>query len=323
MMRFIANRILISIPLLFAISIVVFLMGRMLPGDPAALFLASGDVNNPALVERIRAQYGLNDPLLVQYGKWIGRVVQGDLGVSIRSQQPVFELLLWGLSNTARIALAAVLLVILVGWPLGVLAAVIHVRWQKPLLDRVMALTPIVMLGVPPFSVAVLLIYFFAIRLAWLPTGGISNVRNTELNVLDLLHHMILPTLALAWASVGSNWRLARNTVIEVLHEDYIRTAYAKGLRQSSVFFVHALRNSMIPLLTSAGLLFGSLLSGSFILESLFSWPGIGLLMVNSVLFRDYPVVQGGALLLATIYLLVNLLVDVAYAAIDPRIRYD
>jgi peptide/nickel transport system permease protein len=323
MLRYIANRILISIPLLFAISIVVFLMGRLLPGDPVALFMASGDVTNPELVARIRAQYNLDDPLIVQYLKWIVSALQGDLGVSIRSQQPVFELLLWGLSNTSRIAIAAVFLVVLVGWPLGVLAAVIHMRSHRPFLDRTMALAPIVMLGIPSFSVAVLLIYFFAIRLAWLPTGGISNVRNTEVDLLDLLHHMILPTIALAWASVGSNWRLARNTVIEVLHEDYIRTAHAKGLRRSSVFYVHALRNSLIPLVTSAGLLFGSLLSGSFILESLFSWPGIGSLMVNSVLFRDYPVVQGGALMLATIYLMVNLFVDVAYAAIDPRIRYD
>jgi ABC-type dipeptide/oligopeptide/nickel transport system permease component len=323
MFRFILRRLVISIPLLLAISLVVFLAGRLLPGDPVALFLASGDVNNPQLVAQIRAEYGLDDPLPVQYARWIGKALQGDLGLSIRTRQPVTDMLWWGISNTSRIAVAAVLLVVLVGWPLGMMSAVAHVRWQKPAMDRLMALTPIVILGIPSFSVAVILIYVFAIRLGWLPTGGLANVRTTEFDLMDRLRHMLLPSIALAWASVGANWRLARNTAIEVLREDYIRTAYAKGLRESAIYFLHALRNSMIPLVTSAGLLFGSLLSGSFILESLFSWPGIGQLMVTAVLFRDYPVVQGGTLLLATIYLAVNLAVDVAYGLIDPRIRYD
>jgi peptide/nickel transport system permease protein len=227
-----------------------------------------------------------------------------------------------GLKNTGRLAIAAVFLVVLVGWTLGVISAVISVRGRSPLLDRVFGLAPIVMLSVPSFSLAVFLIYFLAVRWRVLPTGGMFNVRTTDAGLGDALRHMVLPTVTLAWASIGSNWRLARNTVIAVLREDYIRTAYGKGLRKEAIFYLHALRNSMIPLLTSAGLLFGSLLSGSFILEYLFSWPGIGQLMVEAVLFRDYPLVQGGTLLLAAAYIGINLLVDVAYAIIDPRIRY-
>lgn len=322
MRPFIARRLLISIPLLLAVSVVVFIMGRLIPGDPVALFLAQGDISDRTLVERIRNEYGLNDPLPVQYGAWISRVVRGDFGTSIRSRQPVTALLWRGLQNTARLAVVAVLLVIVVGWTLGVIAAVINVRGERPLLDRLFGLAPIVMLSIPSFSLAVVMIYVFAIRLAWLPTSGMGGVRATEGDLLDAGRHLLLPTLALAWASIGSNWRLARNAMIEVLREDYIRTAYAKGLREQVIFGLHALRNSLIPLVTSAGLLFGSLLSGSFVLEYLFNWPGIGQLLVEAVLNRDYPVVQGGTLLLAAIYLVINLLVDVAYAVVDPRIRY-
>ena|SRR5262245_35109131 len=322
MKRFVAGRLLVSVPLLLAVSVLVFVIGRLLPGDPVALFLASGDINDRRLVEQIRNEYGLNDPLPAQYLNWVSRAAHGDLGTSIRKRQPVAELLGRALLNTGRIAVAAVVLVAVVGWGLGVISAVISVRGRSALLDRLFGLAPILMLSIPSFSLAVVLIYFLAIQWGVLPTGGMGNVRSTGVDLGDAARHMVLPTIALAWTSIGSNWRLARNTVIEVLREDYIRTAYAKGLREEAIFYVHALRNSMIPLLTSAGLLFGSLVSGSFILEYLFSWPGIGQLMVDAVLYRDYPVVQGGTLLLAAIYLGVNLLVDVTYALIDPRIRY-
>ena len=322
MRAFIVRRLLISIPMLFVVSLVVFLMGHLLPGDPVSAFLASADINDPALVERIRNEYRLNDPLPVQYSVWIGKAVRGNLGKSIRKSEPVTELLWRGLRNTGRVAIASVLMVVLAGWTLGVVSAVIHVRGGKPLLDRTFALVPILILSIPSFSLAVILIFLFAVRLAWLPSGGMSNVRVTGFDPGDIAKHMLLPALTLAWPSIGSNWRLARNTVIEVLREDYIRTAYAKGLREATIFYLHALRNALIPLLTSAGLLFGSLLSGSFILENIFAWPGIGLLMVDAVLYRDYPVVQGGTLLLAAVYLVINLLVDIAYAVADPRIRY-
>jgi ABC-type dipeptide/oligopeptide/nickel transport system permease component len=275
-----------------------------------------------ALVERIRAEHGLNDPLPVQYARWLGRAALGDLGESIRSGKPVAEVLVRGLANTARLAVPAVLLVILLGWTLGVVAAVVNVRGDHPLLDRALGLAPIVMLSIPSFSLAVVLIYLFAIRLAWLPTSGMGSVGLQGFDLADTARHMLLPTLALAWASIGSNWRLARNVVIEVLREDYIRTAYAKGLREHVIYALHALRNALVPLVTSAGLLFGSLLTGAFVLEYLFNWPGIGQIMVEAVLNRDYPVVQGGTMLLAALYLAINLAVDLLYAVVDPRIRY-
>ena len=166
------------------------------------------------------------------------------------------------------------------------------------------------------------MVIVFAINLGWLPSGGVSSSREGGGSLLDLARHMVMPTIALAVASIGANWRLARNSMIEVLREDYIRTAYAKGLPLVEVLFVHALRNAVTPLVTSAGLLFGALLTGSFILEFIFAWPGIGRLMVESVLFRDLPVVMGGTLVLAAIFLVINLVVDVLYTVIDPRIRY-
>jgi peptide/nickel transport system permease protein len=316
------RRLLVSLPLLWAISVVVFLMGHLLPGDPVQQFLGANNINDPALVARIRAEYGLDQPLPVQYARWAAKALRGDFGLSITAGAPVQSLLWQGIGNTARIAVFAVLLVVVVGWTLGVVAAVVNVHDAGGPLDRVLGLAPIVMLSIPAFSLAVVLIYFVAIRWALLPTSGMSDPRLATVDPGDLARHMVLPTLTLAWPSVGANWRLARNTVVEVLREDYVRTAYAKGLPERAIYFLHALRNSLIPLVTSAGLLFGSLLSGSFILEYIFNWPGIGSLMVNAVLNRDYPVVQGGTLVLAATYLAVNLAVDLTYAIIDPRIRY-
>jgi peptide/nickel transport system permease protein len=317
---YVIRRIVVSIPLLIAVSLVVFLLGRLVPGDPVRLFLAANNVNDPELVARIRAEYGLDRPLPEQYVRWLAKAVRGDFGDSIRSGTPVNGLLWRALGHTAIVALAAVLLVILFGWTFGVISAVVSTR--SPGFGFLFGLAPIVMLSIPSFSLAAVLIYVFAVRLQWLPTGGMYDVRKFNRELPDLAKHLVLPAIALAWTSLGSNWRLARNTVVDVLGEDYVRTAYAKGLRERRIFYVHALRNAMIPLVTSAGLLLGSLLTGAFILEYLFSWPGIGALMVEAVLNRDYPVVQAATIVLAAIYLAINLVVDLAYAAIDPRIRY-
>ena len=322
MIRFIVRRLLLLVPLLLAVSVVVFALGKSLPGDPVTAFLNAAGVNNPTLVAEIRGKYGLDDPLPVQYWTWLKLAVQGDLGSSIRKGEPVTTLLIRGMRNTASVATASVILVIVVGWTMGVVAAVVHNRRWPQFISRFLALFPVLMLSVPGFSVAVFLVLLFGVTLGWLPTGGVSSARAGG-DIVDLAKHMILPTVALALASVGANWRLARNTMIEVLHEDYIRTAYAKGLPLWQVLFVHALRNVVIPLITSAGLLFGSLLTGSFILEFIFNWPGIGKLMVESALFRDIPVVMGGTMVLATFYLLINLGVDVMYAAVDARVRYE
>ena len=286
------------------------------------IFLRQADISNPAIVKAMKDRYGLNDPLPVQYWTWLTMMFRGDMGESIRKGEPVAELLARGMRNTASVAAASVILVIMVGWTMGVVAAVVHNRdWPQPV-NRFLAQFPVLMMSVPGFSIAVVMVLIFGVSAGWLPTSGVSNPRLGEGDIGDLVKHLILPTIALALASVGANWRLARNTMIEVLREDYIRMAHAKGVPLWRVYFQHGLRTTVIPLLTSAGLLFGSLLTGAFILEYIFAWPGIGLLMVQSTLGRDIPVVMGGTVILAALYIAINLVVDILYAVVDPRIRY-
>ena len=322
MSRYIARRLLTIIPLLIAVSIIVFMMGKALPGDPVAIFLQQADISNPELVAAMKAKYGLNDPLPVQYWTWLSLMFQGDMGDSIRKGEPVRELLFRGMRNTFSVATASVILVVVVGWTMGVTAAVVHNRAWPQIITRFLAQFPVLMLSIPGFAVAVFMVLIFGVSLGLLPTSGVSNPRAGGDDVFDLAKHLILPTIGLALASVGANWRLARNTMIEILREDYIRMAHAKGLPLWRVYFLHGLRTTIIPLLTSAGLLFGSLLTGSFILEYLFAWPGIGLLLVESTINRDVPVVMGATIVIATMYIFLNLAVDILYAVVDPRIRY-
>ncbi len=322
MTRYIARRLLSVIPLLIAVSIIVFGMSKALPGDPVEIFLQQADIANPELVKSMKDKYGLNDPLPVQYWTWLSLMFRGDMGESIRRGERVSDLLFRGMRNTFSVAVASVILVVVVGWTMGVLAAVVHNRAWPQVITRFLAQSPVLMLSIPGFAVAVFMVLIFGVSLGWLPTSGVSNPRAGGDDVIDLAKHLILPTIGLALASVGANWRLARNTMIEVLREDYIRMAHAKGLPLWRVYFVHGLRTTLVPLLTSAGLLFGSLLTGSFILEYIFAWPGIGLLVVESTVNRDVPVVMGATMLIATMYIFLNLAVDVIYALVDPRVRY-
>ncbi len=322
MSRYIARRLLSIIPLLIAVSLVVFAMSKALPGDPVEIFLQQADIANPELVNAMKDKYGLNDPLPVQYWTWLSLMFQGDMGESIRRGEAVSDLLFRGMRNTFSVATASVLLVIVVGWTMGVLSAVVHNRSWPQVITRFLAQVPVLMLSIPGFAVAVFMVLIFGISLGWLPTSGVSNPRAGADDLIDLGKHLILPTIGLALASVGGNWRLARNTMIEVLREDYIRMAHAKGLPLWRVYFLHGLRTTLVPLLTSAGLLFGSLLTGSFILEYIFAWPGIGLLLVESTVNRDVPVVMGATIMIASMYIFLNLAVDILYAIVDPRVRY-
>ena len=321
MSRYIARRLLSIIPLLIAVSIIVFAMSKALPGDPVEIFLKQADIANPDLVYAMKDKYGLNDPLPVQYWTWLSLMFRGDMGESIRRGEAVSDLLFRGMRNTFSVATASVILVIVVGWTMGVLSAVVHNRSWPQAITRFLAQAPVLMISIPGFAVAVFMVLIFGISLGWLPTSGVSNPREGD-DVVDLAKHLILPTIGLALASVGGNWRLARNTMIEVLREDYIRMAHAKGLPLWRVYFVHGLRTTLVPLLTSAGLLFGSLLTGSFILEYIFAWPGIGLLLVESTVNRDVPVVMGATVMIASMYIFLNLAVDILYAIVDPRVRY-
>lgn len=322
MSRYIARRLLSIIPLLIAVSIIVFGMSKALPGDPVEIFLQQADIANPQLVAAMKDKYGLNDPLPVQYWTWLSLMFQGDMGESIRRGERVSDLLFRGMRNTFSVATASVILVIVVGWTMGVLSAVVHNRAWPQVITRGLAQAPVLMISIPGFAAAVFLVLIFGVTLGWLPTSGVSNPRAAADDVFDLAKHLVLPMIGLALASVGGNWRLARNTMIEVLREDYIRMAHAKGLPLWRVYFVHGLRTTLVPLLTSAGLLFGSLLTGSFILEYIFAWPGIGLLVVESTVNRDVPVVMGATILIATMYIVLNLAVDILYAIVDPRVRY-
>ena len=322
MSRYIARRLLSIIPLLIAVSIIVFAMSKALPGDPVEIFLRQADISNPEIVAAMKDKYGLNDPLPNQYWTWLTLMFRGDMGESILRGEPVAELLFRGMRNTFSVATASVVLVVVVGWTMGVVAAVVHNRGWHQAITRFLAQAPVLMLSIPGFGIAVFMVLAFGVTLGWLPTSGVSNPRSGEDDILDLAKHLILPTIGLALASVGGNWRLARNTMIEILREDYIRMAHAKGLPLWRVYFVHGLRTTLVPLLTSAGLLFGSLLTGSFILEYIFAWPGIGLMMVESTVSRDVPVVMGGTMLIAIMYLFINLAVDILYAFVDPRVRY-
>ena len=321
MSRYIARRLLSIIPLLIVVSIIVFMMGKALPGDPVEIFLQQADIANPELVNTMKEKYGLNDPLPVQYWTWLSLMFRGDMGESIRRGERVSDLLFRGMRNTFSVATASVILVIVVGWTMGVLSAVVHNRAWPQTITRFLAQAPVLMISIPGFAVAVFMVLIFGISLGWLPTSGVSNPREGD-DVVDLAKHLILPTIGLALASVGGNWRLARNTMVEVLREDYIRMAHAKGLPLWRVYFVHGLRTTLVPLLTSAGLLFGSLLTGSFILEYIFAWPGIGLLLVESTVNRDVPVVMGATIMIASMYIFLNLAVDILYAMVDPRVRY-
>ena len=322
MSRYIARRLLSIIPLLIAVSIIVFAMSKALPGDPVEIFLQQADIANPELVNAMKDKYGLNDPLPVQYWTWLSLMFQGDMGESIRRGERVSDLLFRGMRNTFSVATASVILVVVVGWTMGVLSAVVHNRAWPQVITRFLAQVPVLMLSIPGFAVAVFMVIIFGISLGWLPTSGVSNPRAGADDLIDLAKHLILPTIGLALASVGGNWRLARNTMIEVLREDYIRMAHAKGLPLWRVYFLHGLRTTLVPLLTSAGLLFGSLLTGSFILEYIFAWPGIGLLLVESTVNRDVPVVMGATIMIASMYIILNLAVDILYAIVDPRVRY-
>ncbi|AFV75572.1 ABC-type dipeptide/oligopeptide/nickel transport system, permease component [Thermus oshimai JL-2] len=306
MSAYILRRLLIALPTLFGVVVLVFLMVRLAPGDPAVLL--AGEFATPETLEAIRARYGLDRSLPEQFLIYLGALLRGDLGESARSRRPVLEELATYFPNTLELAAAAILVALLLGVPLGVLAAL------RPGSGLDLGVMVLALLGVsmPVFWFGLLAILIFSVGLGWFPVAGKGT-----------LAHLVLPAVTLGVNATALLARMTRGTLLEVLSQDYIRTARAKGLAERVVIFKHALRNALIPVVTVAGLEFGSLLSGAVITETIFAWPGLGQLLVGSILARDYPVVQGAVLLVAVSFVLVNLLVDLLYAWIDPRVRYD
>lgn len=291
---------------LIGVSIAVAAMTQFVPGDPAVAIL--GDNASPDAVAALRDEMGLDDPFFVQYGRFAERLVtEGSLGRSIRTNREVVDEIADRLPYTLSLAIGAVAISSVIGISTGVMAAV---RRGKPT-DTAVLIGTTLGLSVPSFWIALLMILFFSVKLGWLPVAGAGSWK-----------HYIMPVIVLALPSIATKSRLTRSAMLESLGQDFIRTGRAKGLPERSVVFSHALRNALLPVLTVIGLQFGALLGGAFITEVIFGWPGVGQLAVNSILQRDFPVVQGTVLLVTMAYVITNLIVDLMYAWIDPRIRY-
>ncbi|MCA9838908.1 MAG: ABC transporter permease [Trueperaceae bacterium] len=314
MFNYLVRRLLTNIPVLLGISFITFTLVTFAPGDAISLMLGSETVN-AANVERLRLELGLDKPWYVQYANYMKGLFQGDLGTSITSQQPVAKQIFERFPNTLVLTLSAMLVALLIAIPAGILSAA---RRNRPEDYGAMFFS---MLGVamPNFWLGLILILFFGLELRWLPIRGMGSL---DEGFWDVISHLILPAFTLGTALAAILTRLTRNAMLDVLAEDYVRTAKAKGLKERIVLYKHALRNAIIPVLTTAGLQFGGLLGGAVIIETIFSWPGLGLLSINAIRQRDLPMIQGSVLVFALCFMLVTLLVDVLYSAIDPRIRY-
>jgi ABC-type dipeptide/oligopeptide/nickel transport system permease component len=297
-------RLAATVPVLVGITLVVFVSLRLIPGDPAIIF--AGERATQHDIEALRQQLGLDQPVYVQYGLFLANAVHGDLGRSIRSGLPVTEELEQRFPNTVLLAASSIGITVLFGVPLGIASAV----RRRSLLDRASLLVSLAGISTPAFVLGVLLQLVFAVRLGLLPSAGIGTPQ-----------HLVLPALTLGAFSVANVARMTRVGMLEVLAEDYIRTARGKGLRERAVVIGHALRNALIPTITIVGLQFGYMLGGAVLTEVVFAWPGLGRYLVQSIFSRDYPAVQGAVLLLAGSYVVLNVLVDLLYRALDPRIR--
>jgi peptide/nickel transport system permease protein len=328
------KRFLTIVPVLVGVSIIVFGFIHLIPGDPAVTML--GERATPERVAEIRAQLGLDRPLTNQYAIYIGKVLRGDLGASILRGDPVFLDLVRRFPATVELATSAILIAILIGVPTGIIAAV----WRNSLFDAFSRLVALTGVSMPIFWLGLMLAWFFGVVLRWLPTGfrlgtNVTLDPVTNFYVLDSvltgnsaalaasLRHLVLPAVALSTIPMAVIARMTRASLLEVLSQDYIRTAESKGLSQPAVILRHAMRNALLPIMTITGLQVGRLLAGAILTETIFSWPGIGLWIYEAIQARDYPIVQGATLFIATIFVTVNLVTDLLYAAVDPRIKYD
>jgi len=306
MLSYITQRLLQAIPVLIGISVLTFLMLHLVPGDPVLIFAGDKPMTEARAAE-LRHQLGLDRPLWVQYWDYASHALRGDLGRGLRSQRPVLDSILEALPSTLQLTFAALLLATLIGITLGIVAAVAYRTWADT------ASMGVALLGVsmPVFYSSLLLIMFFSFRLGWFPATGQGG-----------LERLVLPATALGLASAAALARLVRSSMLEVLRQEYIVTAQAKGLSARAVVLRHALKNALIPTVTMLGLQLGALLGGAVVTETIFSRPGLGRLAVDAIAMRDFPLIQGTVLFAAATYVLVNLVVDVLYAWIDPRIRY-
>ncbi|MGQ0549533.1 MAG: ABC transporter permease [Armatimonadota bacterium] len=315
MRRYVAQRLVSVAFVLLGVSFIVFLVLHLTPGDPAQILL--GPLATPGELATLREQLGLDKPVLVQYGRWLSHVATGDFGRSIVLRRPVLPEAWSRFKATVILAAGGML----VAFPLGVASGVLSATRRGSPLDRLSAVLSMVSISMPAFWVGLLLIMGFSLKLGWLPGAGMFSAAGDG-GVGDLLIHLILPAITLALVPLAVITRLTRSNMLEVIGQDFIRTARAKGAPERWVIARHAFRNTLVPLVTILGLEAGFLLAGAVYVETVFSWPGIGFMMVNAILTRDFPLVQGGVLLIATTYVLINMATDLLYVYVDPRVRY-
>jgi peptide/nickel transport system permease protein len=313
MLTYIARRLLATIPVMGMVAVIVFAILRLTPGDPAAII--AGDAATAGQMEEIRRHMGLDKPIYIQFVLWLGQLVRGDLSVSLISGVPVAGMIADRFGPSLALGTSTIVFTVIIAIPLGVIAA-----WrQGTLLDRAVMAFSVFGFSVPIFVTGYLLIFFFSINLGWVPVQGYKPL---AAGFWPFYQRLILPTLALSTIYIALLARITRTSILEVMGEDYIRTARAKGVKESAVLIQHALRNAAVPIVTIIGIGIAMLISGVVVTESVFNLPGLGRLVVEAVLARDYPVIQGLILLFSFIYVLINLVVDILYTVFDPRIRY-
>nr|WP_325264691.1 ABC transporter permease [uncultured Rhizobium sp.] len=312
MLSYVLRRLAIAIPTLLLVSIMVFSLLKFLPGDPAIAL--AGEERDPAVIEYLRQKYSLDQPLYVQYGKWLAGIVQGDFGLSIRTRLPIGEMIAQKLPVTIQLSVMAMILATLIGIPAGIIAAL----KRGTAADYGVSIIGLAGLSVPSFWLGIMLILLFAVTLGWFPSGGYVAFFDSP---LDNLRHTLLPSLVLGTAAAAIVMRHTRSAMLQVLKQDYVRTARAKGLKERIVVIRHVLRNSLVPVVTMSTLHLGELLSGAVLTEQVFGIPGFGKMIVDGVFSRDYAVVQAVVLCSAALFLLMNLLADIAYVILSPRLR--
>lgn len=318
--RYILRRLLISIPILFVITILVFTLVEIAPGDMTGFFITDESEQYMTEVDlhALRERLGLNDPPPIRYFKWLGRIIQGDFGFSYVESTPVRELLLIRMKNTLILMGAGLTIGVIVGIPLGIFTAL----RQYSFFDFFISGLSFIGLSMPAFISGIIGMYIFAVKLQWFPAGGMYTPA-TEKTIGDLLHHLFLPAFILAIMNIARNMRYTRFSMLEVLNQDYVITATAKGMKRWVVINRHALRNALIPVITIIGLSIPGLVVGAVFLETIFTWPGMGKLYYTAVVARDYPVIMGANLMIAIFVLVANLITDITYALVDPRVRYE
>ena len=317
MRDFIIRRVLYAIPTLIGISIITFLIARLSPGDPVRLFTFGIRDFTQEDYLRLLHVYGLDKPIPLQYVDWITKALQGNFGESLIYHRESFGMVMERVPNTLMLAVAALFLQLVIGVPLGVLAAFKRGKW----VDGAIRIFGVVGHAVPAFWLGLILIIVFAVQLRWLPSIGVLTVGHDQMDILDRLKHLILPSFVLALTGIANYSRILRTETLDVLAQDFVRTAHAKGLRERTVIFTHALRNALIPVVTALGGILAALVGGALVIEQVFSWPGVGQFTFQAAIAKDYPIVQAGVMFTSTILVISYLLRDLTYAIVDPRIK--